>query len=71
MERAELLCALFVDSHDYGVLNEGELLIFEVYFSRRSILRSLPIFIICRLLRCNLPCWSAVVSETCMYKGLL
>ena len=66
MERAELLCALSVDAHDYSVLDEDELLILTVFFSRRSVLRSLPIFTSCRLQRCNPPCGSAVVPETCM-----
>ena len=66
LERAELLCALFVDAHDYSVLDEDELLVLAVFFSRRSVLRSLPIFTSCRLQRCNPPCGSAVVPETCM-----
>ena len=65
-ERAELLCALFADAHDDSVLDKDGLLILAVFFSRRSVLRSLPIFTISRLQRCNLPCRSAVVPETCM-----
>ena len=62
MERPELLCALFVDAHYYGVLDQDELLILAVFFSRRSVLRSLQIAAVSR----NLPCGSAVVPETCM-----
>ena len=44
---------LLVDAHDYGVLNEDELLSLAVFFSRRSVLRSLPIFTSCSDVICH------------------
>ena len=82
MERAELLCALFVDANDDSDLDEDELLLLAVFFSRGSVPRSLPIgrlhCAVCRLADCtaqsadwqialrDLPCGSAALPETCM-----
>ena len=57
MERAELLCALFVDANDDSDLDEDELLLLAVFFSRGSVPRSLPIgrlhCAVCRLADCT------------------